>query len=455
MATRSGGGTGVIVALVVFIITTVFLLVMTIVFYSNYSKALVEQRNAQTALDKYASREQRNREELKRIEASLGPGQSVYGYLSNQLADMSRLVAGADVLTVADARTQLRLGETDSVRQHLGAVRSDLSAKQAEVDSLNAAIASKDGEIQSLRTQMEELAKAHAREIEGVRGVIATAEQASKDYDTQLRETISAVEKAKDELESDYREKENELRRTIDSYSQENTVLKTRVAQLQKAVEAIRIKPKNPAELVDGRVIDVAGNDQLFIDIGEINRVVLGMTFEIYDDASAIRPDETTGDYPRGKASVQVIKVAETTATCKITRSVPGRPVVKSDVVANAVYDPDYKFKFLVHGLFDVDSDGRSTTTEAEYLRAQIIQWGGAVVEGDNLVGDLDFLVMGQQPREPAPLSPNATEAETDAYLKKREAFELYNSLFNQARQAQIPVLNWNRLQVLIGHVNR
>ena len=39
MAVRSGAGTGVVVSLVVFILTTFFLLILTIVFYSKQTKA--------------------------------------------------------------------------------------------------------------------------------------------------------------------------------------------------------------------------------------------------------------------------------------------------------------------------------------------------------------------------------------------------------------------------------
>ena len=63
-------------------------------------------------------------------------------------------------------------------------------------------------------------------------------------------------------------------------------------------VDQYRIRPASPAELVDGRVIDVVGNDQVFINIGRDKRVVRGMTFEIYDGAGSIRPDDFTGEYP-------------------------------------------------------------------------------------------------------------------------------------------------------------
>jgi hypothetical protein len=128
---------------------------------------------------------------------------------------------------------------------------------------------------------------------------------------------------------------------------------------------------------------------------------------------------------------------------------------VRHNVVANAVYDPNYVFKFLVHGKFDVDIDGRPTETEADFLRSLIVNWGGEVVSGEQLPGDLDFLVLGVEPREPMPPRPDATEFELDAWVQKRRAHERYHALFRQASEAQIPVLNANRFFILIGYTDR
>jgi hypothetical protein len=52
----------------------------------------------------------------------------------------------------------------------------------------------------------------------------------------------------------------------------------------------------------------------------------------------------------------------------------------------------------------------------------------------------------------PTELIPNdASPAEIDAILKKREAYDHYEELFQQAINAQIPVLNWNRFRILTG----
>jgi hypothetical protein len=128
---------------------------------------------------------------------------------------------------------------------------------------------------------------------------------------------------------------------------------------------------------------------------------------------------------------------------------------VKDDVLANAVFNPDATFKFLVHGKFDVNGDGKSTTGESDYIKSRIVEWGGTVVEGDTLTGDLDFLVLGVQPPFPAPLPSDATEAQTLSYTDQRAARELYDQLFQTSADAQIPVLNWARFEALTGTVNR
>ena len=75
------------------------------------------------------------------------------------------------------------------------------------------------------------------------------------------------------------------------------------------------------------------------------------------------------------------------------------------------------------------------------------------MVEGDQLTGDLDFLVLGDVPEYVFTelISKNATEQEINAMVKKREAYERYEELFQQAINAQIPVLNWNRFRLLTG----
>jgi hypothetical protein len=71
------------------------------------------------------------------------------------------------------------------------------------------------------------------------------------------------------------------------------------------------------------------------------------------------------------------------------------------------------------------------------------------VVEAETLRGDLDFVVMGVAPPEPLGLSNNADEGDYAAFFEQKRAHDAYKKLFDDAQSARVPVLNWNRMQVL------
>ena len=77
------------------------------------------------------------------------------------------------------------------------------------------------------------------------------------------------------------------------------------------------------------------------------------------------------------------------------------------------------------------------------------------VVTGEELPGNLDFLVLGDEPPMPGILSPQANEDQIARWVEKRRAHETYGRLFRQATEAQIPVLNANRFFILTGSTNR
>jgi hypothetical protein len=462
MATRTGSGTGVVVSLVVFVLCTVFLLVLTIVFYSGQSNYKQAKERADVDLAKYVSTEQRNRDQIKALEASVNPGrgESVVRHLQEQYRDLMGYVAGNPTLSYQSLQSQFQtygVGDDATVRDTLQKLTSDLSEREKDLDGRTTQLAARQKEITELSDEMERMKEAHEEEIDAVTGKIAAYEKAAEDYRAELDKVRGAyysdVDSLRERYEGDIARLENEK----DALFQERVVLKGRLDELQEILSVNRLRAQDPSTLVDGRIVDtIGGSDEVYIDCGKNDRIVLGMTFEVYDDDSALQEvDRLTGQLPRGKASLQVIQVRETTSKCMITRAVPGRPVVRTDVIANAVYDPNYVFKFLVHGKFDVDGDGKPSETEAEYLRSLIVNWGGAVVSGELLPGDLDFLVLGMEPPLPPELRPNATEFQIDDWVRKRRAHERYHELFRQASEAQIPVLNANRFFILIGYTER
>ncbi len=461
MAARTDSGTGVVVSLVVFVLSTIFLLVLTIVFYARQSKEIEASTEAQQTLAKYVTREQRNRDEIKDLEGRANPaaGQSVTQLLQNQQRDTMKYLTGNGSDSLSQAQSELAqygAGDEATVRAVLRELTRDQRSKQQEINGLQTNLADRQNDIDDLQASIRQLEEDRRAEVEGINTEVNGYRQEALTNRDRLDEAEREYNTAIDRLDDRYQGEIADLQNQGDRLNEENIRLKDRVGDLRTIIARSRPSGGNPALLVDGRIIDQAGSaDAVFIDRGKKQHIVLGMTFEVYDSATSIQVDPVTGRMSRGKASLQVTHVAATTSTCKIVRAVPGRPVIRDDVIANAVYDPNYVFKFLIHGLFDVDGDGKPSAAEAQHLRRRVIKWGGSVVTGDDLPGDLDFLVLGAQPPIPGPLATQATDRQTEIWVDKRNSYEKYHELMKQAMDAQIPVLNANRFFILIGHTIR
>lgn len=457
MAVRSGSGTGVIVSLVVFVIITVCLLVLTIVFYSGQTDAREAASSAEAALARYVQPAQRNNDQFKRLEASAG-SQSVSMHLINRYEELMSFVDGnpkADLPGVQARAQNYGIDDDESLLGGLASMDRELRNRQSEIETKDNLLAQKDQQVDELTARMDALRNSHSQEIDSMQSQITAYADEAERYRTQFRKAVDDVEATVQRLRDQYEGQIDDLENEKDELNQELYLLRGRVNQLQEAIAENRHSAENPALLVDGRVIDTLSRDEVFINRGRKHRVQLGMTFEVYSSPEALRPNPQTGEIPTGKASVQVVQVGEQTSKCKITRSLPGQPVVSDDVIANAVYDPNYEFKFLVHGKFDVDNDGRPSESEADYLRQVIIDWGGTVVTGEEIPGNLDFLVLGEEPPMPGLLPANANEDQIARWVASRRSHETYRRLFRQATEAQIPVLNANRFFILTGSTSR
>lgn len=459
MAARTSSGIGVIVSLVIFIVVSVVLLVLTIAFYSGQTREREAAADAERTMNKYVTAQQRQADWLRSIEAAAGSSnKSVAQYMQDMYQQLMGFAVGnpGENFTAAQSKfANLGVAQGQSIYSTMQSTVNKLRDTESKMAALDQRLTERDNQISNLQAQLEQAERERAEQVAAVERQYAASKQEIQDGLNQLTDLRASMEEAKDRLRDEYEGRISDLEAQNDAALRDNAVLSSRVKELEKKIDQSRIKPENAAQLVDGTIVEVAGsNDQVYIDRGRQHRVALGMTFEVYDDVASIRP-LPDGTMPRGKASLEVTKVGETTSTCKVTRATPGRPVLRNDVIANAVYDPQYRFKFLVHGKFDTNNDGRATDAEARHLESLVMEWGGTVVTGDQIPGDLDFLVLGVNPQEPPPLRADASEVEVEIYLQRKQEVETYRRLFRQASDAQIPVLNANRFFVLIGHTAR
>ena len=256
-------------------------------------------------------------------------------------------------------------------------------------------------------------------------------------------------------LTRDDRDKLRSVRKTlvdhriIGTLKNQNLVLNETISKMRGSGQRNLLTGADEFALVDGRVAGVnQAAGEVFIDLGFDDKVVLGMTFAVYSDARSIRPD-ASGEYPKGKATLEVINVGSESSSCRVLNEIRGNPVVKGDVIANAVYDPNKTYKFVVYGIFDANGDGRSTEAEAEDIKSVISSWGGQIA--DDLVGDIDFLVLGDKPRTGPPPPSGAPIEVVLEYQRLLNKATRYDDLLKQATVTSLPVLNQNRLYTLVG----
>ncbi len=454
MATR-GASTGILVSLAIFALLTLVLFVTTVIFAARSQKLGQEVDDLQQELaTAIRPEEQDDRwEELKR---QAGPRTGVVRYLDRVNTELTRMIgvspgAGPDELRQRIA-AELELGEdetapallrlVDNQSQRIDELGARLDRAQADYA---AAVADKEEAIRA----RQELRAEHRETVDTLTAEIDRTKELAEQY----REEVEA---AKDRFTDQLAESRSESSQEIASLEQDLQEARDQILVFQNMVENLRgatrqstLRGRDEATLVDGVVLAVnPDGEEASISLGRRDNVVLGMTFEVYNAGATIRPN-AEGDYPRGKASVEVTRVEQGSSRVRIIRINRGVPLIEGDQLVNPVYDPNKTYRFTVFGNFDTNNDGLATAREAEQIRGFIRDWGGEIQ--DDITGDTDFLVLGQPPILPADPGPDDPIEVIERYLSLKRVAQKYDELFEAAQKTSIPVLNRNRLFTLTG----
>lgn len=454
MAARTSSSVGMLVLVTILSIASLGLFVTTVVFFAKARAADDRARNAETATSEIINDVDRQNATLTRYK-DLGkkdkPAKTAVGYLLAQQEAVMRRVTGSPSDTLDNLNKALGEGSSGS------SVLAILKDKQGEVESLKKQLADAQAGRQQALTDKENEA-GRVRQIEEAQkqagaGLVVSVNQTKADAD-RMREEVTSFKGDMDtrveHARAEFGAKEAALQQEIDKLQRERVLDKGRLATAEALQRGSRFTGANEASLVDGTVIALnAGDGTVTLSIGRKNKVALGLTFEVYADSTAIRPDAKTNEYPRGKGTIEVISVDQETSTARILREQKGNPLVRGDVIANAIYDPNKSYKFLVYGNFDPQHTGIATSLGAADIKARIKAWGGGIV--DELAGDVDFVVLGQRPVLPPEPTANAPIEVVQEYIRLQKLARHYDELLTQATATSIPVLNENRLYTLTG----
>lgn len=434
-------------------ILVVVLFVLTVVFYFQAEAAKRDVNNMEATTAEFIQPQERTQDHVRQLVAqAAAERKSLVGYLVDSRRDVMQRVTGVggDSLAQLNAKLDSVPGAEDSALLMVArdAVRQneDLSARlnqaQAAVTRAQENAANETARVASIEQGFQETIDQLSAEVAGYREEVES-----------LRGDYGQARLSMDSRVSDIRSRADDRVSILgNQLDQARAALRTaedQVRELRGAGRSTGVRPRAEESLVDGVIVAINERDrQVTLNRGERDKVTLGMTFAVYDDAQDIRPD-AQGNYPAGKANIEVIRTFSDRSIARINGAVAGRPILQGDVVANAVYDPNKTYKFVVYGFFDADGDGVESFGETRAIEAAIRDWNGRVV--DELSGDVDFVVLGTRPTLPPEPDITATPEYIEQYQEALNRVERYDNLFDSAVSAGVPVLNQNRFYTLVG----
>jgi hypothetical protein len=454
MAARTSSSIGVGITITLLGVASLALFILMIVFLSKYqaTNRLLTEHTQET--ESFIRTGERQRDDLRRLaDAARGQNKSLVGYMHDSWQHAMQRTTGSRAHNLDQFNTQLDRIDGAGTSNLLAVVRS----RESEIADLrnqvelaerarNTALEDQANEARRVRSLQEQ----HQATIAALNADIDQYRSEVETYRGQVNDAKAfmdrEVEKYRDRLAST----ESALNDRIRRLEGDNLQLVDRLSKLQTERSSELIRPTDEFALVDGSVIGLnPAANTVTIDRGRRDKVILGMPFSVYSDATAIRPDPETGEYPPGKATIEITHIGESSSTARIIQETRGNPIVRGDVVANPIYDPNKVYTFLVYGNLDARGDGHATGAQAADIQGMIEAWGGRVV--DELTGDVDFLVLGQRPVLPPRPGIGSPHPVVLEFMRLNEAAERYDRLWEQAVATSLPVLNENRLYTLIG----
>lgn len=456
MAGRTSAGVGVGVTITILGILTLALFVTTTIYFGQANSAKRDFDAYKAQMAEYVSDADRNDDRVRRFQQPARESRkSLALYLADSYAAAMERVTGSKSDTPPQFNekiAQVRAAESASLLQVIRNLQNDADALRSERDRADQA---RLAAIADLKAEQDRNAAIQRQQQEMYNRLAQEVSKAAADAEEYRRGTERAkadMDARVGRIEQESRDRETRLRDDLGRLREENLVLNNQLNVLRGEKRAELLRPGDEATLVDGRVVAVnARENQVTIGIGSRQKVPLGITFAVYSDASAVRIDPRTGEYPPGKAAVEVISVGENSSVCRVLFETRGTPIVVGDVIVNPVYDPNKVYKFVTFGNFD--PTGRSVPTEGgrNEVNAMVEGWGGRIV--DDLAGDVDFLVLGERPILPPRPSPDMPIEVQQEFIRRDREVRRYDQLYQQAQATSVPILNENRLYTLIGRL--
>jgi hypothetical protein len=319
---------------------------------------------------------------------------------------------------------------TQQLFQLFSSNHEELKQVQAEYQQLQDRITSL---TENLKTRQEEYQSTVKQLRQRVEELAAKNEENRQEWQEEMTRLEEQLAQATQETD----QRVSELQQQLEKKEEQLAEARQQVRDLQETMASFRPRGDTYAAIrvADGSVVQVpAGEDIVYISLGERDGIQPGLTFEVYSRREKI---PASGE---GKASIRVSHVYETTSAAKIIQKTPTEPILEQDVIANPIFAKDRKYNFLVAGDFDLDFDGEIDDPGGDRVERMIRKAGGNIVE--KVTTATDFVVLGSAPPAPKEL-PEGTEDQ--AAVEKQEELEAerqaFKNILQKAQSLGVPIL--------------
>ena len=476
----SGSRTALITWSVVFAILFVAASIFSIYFYADASKSRDHYDQLQKQYSELAPPGELAGEAMSQLRevrstppqgSAINPSMPLFQVAITQRDELTHQIAGPQVnlaaaaqeraaavmqqAVAAGAAAKITIPATDSLTNAITALSSGVTAKVKEVAALQGQLdqAKKDNAAQA--AQFEASRQEMAKSLDSVRAEQQKSIADAAAYQQTKDQSVGQIEAGMANERKQSADAINAANVQVAELTRQITQAKQQIGVLQQRLGENRVNTQDPlVRHADGHVIRMPSRDTLYIDLGASQSVTPGLTFEVYDKIDGIPPagDPANDDnLPKGKASIEVVRVGPTSSECRVIHTELGQQIGEGDLIANLVYDPNVKYNFVVYGDFDLDRNGVATPQDAEVIKRLVTQWGGKLMDAVNV--DTDFVVLGKEPVVP---SFSKDELQDPFNAKKLQdaqaAADAYAKVRDTAKELHIPILNQNRFLYLTGY---
>ena len=399
--------------------------------------------------------------DLKTAATTEGRTGNLFGYQAYREDQLANLAAGVSGYVPARTAIETRLSQLRA-RPDDGIEAANLAAA---VDQLVGRLDALRQENASLQQANTDLTTAMQQQAQSAEQQMAVLRQSAEQAQQALQETEASKQALSESVQATIDQANQQISELAAGAASNDQASADRIAELQQARDRLQNDFRRLTEKVqratggqmlitpDGQVIRSPAEGLLYINLGRNHSITNGMTFEVYDAVRGIPKLESAEDLPRGKASIQIVRVQPNQSEARVVTLAPGQAIREGDLVANLAYDRNIPVRFRVYGAFDLENAGQVNTRDRDRIEALIREFGGQVVP--SVTVETDILVIGQEPEVPKPGSATPTAEEIRIIAQAQQQLNEYRAVLKQAQDLNIPILNQNQFLYYIGYFDQ